>query len=97
MLVDFWIGDLTLLRNDGDRKEVIRQAAQSFEAYLVLLEQYDILTKDDVRALERYRERPASFSVAATTDPVERRETKIAKYKQEKALKEKLEVRSTAD
>lgn len=51
-----------------------------------------MLSKEEARLYERYKERPDSFSTASITDAAARRQTKIERFKEEKALKEKLEV-----
>jgi len=66
------------------------------ERYLKQLDNYDILSKEEARLYERYKERPDNFSTASISDAASRRQTKIDRFKEEKALKEKLEV-SMAD
>jgi len=51
-----------------------------------------MLSKEEARLYERYKEIPDSFSTASITDAAARRQTKIERFKEEKALKEKLEV-----
>lgn len=42
---------------------------------------------------EQYRDNPNDFSTASLTDAVARRQTKINRFREEKTLKAKLEVR----
>jgi len=56
------------------------------------LDNYDILSKAEARLYEQLKEAPDTFSTASTTDAATRRGTKIARFKEEKALKEKMEV-----
>ena len=50
-----------------------------------------MLSKEDASLLEQYQEMPNTFSVTSTKDAAARRESKIKRFKEEKALKQKLE------
>lgn len=52
-----------------------------------------MLVRDDVKLYEQYRDDPNDFSTASLTDAVARRQTKINRFREEKALKGKLEVK----
>nr|XP_023907996.1 uncharacterized protein C63.05-like [Quercus suber] len=91
LLLDYRIAELILRLQDGDRKINLGKAQSSYEHYLKQLENYDILSKSDVALWEQFQELPNSFSTASTTDPTARRNTKIQRFKEEKALKQKLE------
>jgi immunoglobulin-binding protein 1 len=79
--------------NTSDRKGVLQQAREAYERYLSLLETYEVLPDGDRKLFERFLENRDSFSTASTTDAAARRKTKIARFKEEKAMKMKLEVR----
>ena len=51
-----------------------------------------MLNARDRKLYERFLEGRDDFSLISTTDPAARRDTKIARYKQENELKLKLEV-----
>ena len=51
-----------------------------------------MLNTRDRKLYERFLESRDDFSLISTTDPVARRNTKIARFKQENELKLKLEV-----
>jgi len=78
------------------RSALIRQARAEYDKYLKQLDNYDILSKAEARLYEQLKEAPDTFSTASTTDAATRRGTKIARFKEEKALKEKMEVCLTA-
>jgi len=77
-----------------DRKATLLSSRSGFERYLKLLDSYDLLSVEESRMYERYRERPNTFSTASVTDAAARRETKIARFREEKNLKAKMEVRN---
>ncbi|KAI9713596.1 MAG: hypothetical protein M1820_000978 [Bogoriella megaspora] len=90
-LINFRLAELLQKSQRQDRKILLLGAQKSYEAFLKLLDQYDILSRDDTRLYEHYKENSKTFSTASTTDPTRRRETKISRFKQEKELKRKLE------
>lgn len=92
LLLNYRIAEL-LLRISGQeqRKANLQKAQQSYERYLKRLDNYDLLSKDDVKLFEQYQEAPNTFSTASTSDPAARRDGKIRRFKEEKALKQKLE------
>lgn len=74
-----------------NRRQALLNAREQFDKFLRLLDSYDILSQADAGLYERYTESPSSFSTASTTDAAARRQTKISRFKDEKALKTKLE------
>jgi hypothetical protein len=92
LLINFSLADLTLKKIGGDRKAILLQARDHYERFLKLLDSYDILSRADAKLLEKFTESPNTFSTASTTDAASRRETKIARFKEEKELRQKLEV-----
>ncbi|KAF2103328.1 TAP42-like protein [Rhizodiscina lignyota] len=91
LLIDYHLAELVLKITGGDRKGNLHRAQQSYERFLKLLDNYDILSKGDARLLERYTENPTAFSTASTSDAAARRDMKIARFKDEKELKRKLD------
>lgn len=75
-----------------DRSEVLQRAQNAFERYLHLLDTYIILSQKDRELYERYAEDRNEFSLMSSNDAAVRRDTKIARFKQENELKRKLEV-----
>lgn len=90
--IDYYIAELIQKATGGDRKLNLLQAVDHYVRFLKLLDSYDILSKPEANFLEQYIEDPTAFSTASTTDPAQRRATKISRFKQEKELKTKLEV-----
>lgn len=76
------------------RKQNLLRARDHYERFLKLLDSYDILGPSDARLLEAYKEDKANFSTANTRDAAARRDAKIARFREEKGLKQKLEVRA---
>lgn len=77
------------------RKTNLLRARGFYERFLKLLDSYDILGKSDAKLFETYLEDRNGFSTASTRDAAARREAKIARFREEKELKRKLEVSST--
>lgn len=80
----------------SSRKEHLLQARARYERFLKLLDSYDMLGKGDAKLFESYNEDKQNFSTVSTKDATARRDVKIARFKEEKELKRKLEVCPTA-
>lgn len=74
------------------RKQNLLRARGYYEQFLKLLDSYDMLGKADAKLLEAYQEDKNNFSTASTRDAAARRDAKIARFREEKELKRKLEV-----
>ena len=57
-----------------------------------MLDTYRVLSRDDNKLYERYIEDRDGFSLMQSNDPGTRRDVKIARFRKEKELTEKLEV-----
>ena len=90
--IDYFLGDLVTKMTAADRKRLLQNAQEAYERYLGLLDTYHILSKSDKDLYERYLESRNTFTLLASSDMSIRRDTKIVRFKQEKDLKEKLEV-----
>ncbi|KAF2645253.1 type 2A phosphatase-associated protein 42 [Massarina eburnea CBS 473.64] len=75
----------------AERKENLLKAREYYERFYKLLDVYDILSKSDTKLWESYLEDKAQFSTASTRDAAARRETKIARFREEKELKKKID------
>jgi hypothetical protein len=82
-----------LKNNSDDRKAVLARARESYERFLERLDDYNILSKSDKKLYSTYLEGRDAFSVASSSDAAARRSTKIARFREEKELKKKLQVR----
>ena len=91
--IDYWLGDLIPRQRSSARKPLLQQSRGAYERYLGRLEDYDLLSKDDKKLDERFQENKAAFSLLGNGDATQKRNIKIARYRQEKDLKQKFEVR----
>lgn len=57
------------------------------------LDEYDLLSPGDKKLHEQYLENPSAFALASMNDAAARRQVKVARFREEKELKQKLEVR----
>ena len=92
ILINYRLAELILRVSSTDRKAILHKGREAYERYLSLLENYEILSTAEKKLYQSYTENPTTFSTISTTDPNARRRTKIANFKQEKDLKQKLEV-----
>jgi immunoglobulin-binding protein 1 len=76
----------------SDRKAQLLQSRARYELFLKLLDSYDMLSKSDAKLLEAYNEDKQNFSTVSTTDAAARRDIKIKRFREEKELKQKLQV-----
>ena len=90
--VDYYLGDLIPKATGTDRKSLLRRSQEAYERYLGLLETYGLLSTENEKILERYRDNRDGFQLLSSADPTVRRNTKMARFKQERELKQKLEV-----
>ncbi|KAI9797135.1 MAG: hypothetical protein M1833_005650 [Piccolia ochrophora] len=90
-LIEYHLADLLLRNNVRDRAEVLRGDRACYERFLNRAQSYGLLSSGDRKLYERYTQAPDSFSTAAATDPASRRDAKIARFRDEKSLNQKLE------
>jgi immunoglobulin-binding protein 1 len=79
------------------RRQSLLRARGHYERFLKLLDSYDVLCKADAKLFETYAEDKDNFSTASTRDAAARRDAKITRFREEKELKRKLEVRCALD
>lgn len=91
LLLNYRIAELVLRINNRERKGNLQRAQKSYERYLTQLDNYDMLSKSDASLFEQYQEAPTTFSTVSTSDAAARRDIKVKRFKEEKALKQKLE------
>ena len=92
LLIDYYLAELELKGTLLDRKTTLNKAQQAYERYLTLLDTYSILSTPDKKLFNRFLDNKNEFSLSPSSDPSKRRETKIARFKQEKQLQLKFEV-----
>lgn len=90
--MDYLLADLLQRSHNPDREPALRSALEQYEQYLSRLDTYDLLSNSDKNLYERYSENPSSFSLAPVNDAATRRDVKVARFREEKELKQKLEV-----
>lgn len=97
LLVSFYLAELvqrTSQRQPEERITVLRRARLAYDAFLDMVDAYGLATTPYDRLLERYRDDQEGFAVAGGPgmDAAARRNGKIASFRAEKELKEKLET-----
>jgi len=94
MAISYHLADLVQkikISEVSDRKKNLLRARDYYERFIKLMDAYDMLSKSDSKLWEAYLEDKSHFSVTSTSDAAARREAKIARFKEEKELKKKLE------
>jgi hypothetical protein len=79
----------------SSRKQSLMRSRGFYERFLKLLDSYDLLSRPDAKLYESYTEDKQNFSTVSTKDAAARRDIKIARFREEKELKRKLEVHLT--
>lgn len=95
LLVDFYVAELIQKApnlSPVQRIDVLGQARGAYERFLSLADGYILVEPPYDRLLERYRDGPETFAAVASSDPALRRDGKIANFRAEKELKNKLEA-----
>jgi hypothetical protein len=81
------------LATPAERLGILRQARRGYERFLGQAESYGLVPKTPYgRMLERYRDDPEAFAAAAGADAGARRDAKMAAYRAEKQLRDKVEA-----
>jgi hypothetical protein len=92
LTVDSLLAEVKIKAYGADRLSSLREAGELFEQFLTRLDQYSLLAASDRELYERYLEQKSSFRIAETNSAEEKRKVKIARFQDEKALKQKLQV-----
>ncbi len=100
LLLDLRLADVvqrTPYTDPPQRTLVVRRARAAYESFLALADSYGLVAGRHAKLLARYRDDPDRFAVVATSggDMTARRDAKIAAFRAEKELKQKLEVLRT--
>lgn len=96
LTVDYFLADLLQRSYSSDRETLLRRAIAQYERYLARLDDYDLLSPSDKKLYVQFEANPAKFSLTPTNDAAIRREVKVNRLREEKELKQKLEVRLNA-
>jgi immunoglobulin-binding protein 1 len=90
MPVTFDVAELTMRLNSPDRKTVLLRSMALYKEFITLCDAYDLVSPAEKSAAENAGIRkPISL---LPSDPGARRTAKIAQFKEEKELKQKIEV-----
>ena len=92
--IQYHLAELALKDSITDRRTVLKRARESYENFLSRLDAYGILSKSDQTLQEHHLNNRNEFSLLSSRDATSRRDTKIARYKQEMQIKAKLELLS---
>ncbi|KAI4148351.1 MAG: hypothetical protein LQ340_005121 [Diploschistes diacapsis] len=92
--VDYHIGELIPKTISQDRRPLLRSAQDAYSRYLGLLDDYQLLSVRDKRLFGTFNKDKDNFTLLPSHDPTARRDNKIARYNQEKELRQKLEYLS---
>ena len=92
MTLEYHLAELLQRVAAPDREAVLKRALEEYEKYLMRLDEYLLLTSGDKKLFEQYVANPTSFTLAPANDAAVRREIKVTRFREEKELKQKLEV-----
>lgn len=92
LTVEYLLADLLQRSYSSNREAVLRRTLEKYEGYLMRMDDYGLLNDSNKKLYERYAANPSSFSLAPVNDAATRRELKVSRFREEKELKQKLEV-----
>lgn len=92
LTVDCLLAEIRIRAYDAERLSSLREASALFESFFTRLDQYRLLSSSDRELFERYLEQRSTFRIAASNSAEEKRKIKIARFHEEKSLKQKLQV-----
>ena len=92
MTLEYHLAELMQRGASSHRESVLRRALEQYEKYLMRLDEYLLLPGGDKKLFEQYMANPTSFTLAPSNDAAARREIKVTRFREEKELKQKLEV-----
>lgn len=90
--MDYFLADILQRSYTADREAILRRAFEQYEKFLARLDDYNLLSDSDRTLYERYAANPSTFSLTPSNDAGTRREVKVNRLKEEKELKQRLEV-----
>lgn len=92
MTLEYHLAELVQRAPSTDRESVLRRALGLYEKFITRLDEYELLSKGDRKLFEGYMANPSAFTLAPINDAAARRDTKVRRFREEKELKQKLEV-----
>lgn len=95
LLINFHLGELYTHVSTGSRPASLQKSRDAYERFLSTLHDYEMLSEADAKLYKTYNDSPNTFSTISTTDFTLRRAAKIANFKLEKELKQKIDFLTT--
>lgn len=92
LTIEYHIAELIQRGPSSDREAVLRRALDQYERFLTRLDEYELLSVGDKKLFEQYMANPSTFTLAPMDDAAARRDIKVRRFREEKELKQKLEV-----
>jgi hypothetical protein len=92
MTLEYHLAELMQRGATADREAALKRAQEQYEKYLLRLDEYLLLPAGDKKLFEQYMANPTSFTLAPSNDAAARREIKVTRFREEKELKQNLEV-----
>jgi hypothetical protein len=92
MSLEYFLAELMQRAATSDRESALKRALEQYEKFLGRLDEYELLSEGDKKLFEQYMANPSSWTLAPANDAAARREIKVTRFREEKELKQKLEV-----
>jgi hypothetical protein len=92
MSLEYFLAELMQRAATSDRESSLKRALEQYEKFLGRLDEYELLSGGDKKLFEQYMANPSSWTLAPANDAAARREIKVTRFREEKELKQKLEV-----
>lgn len=93
MTLEYHLAELSQRGPSADREATLRRALEQYERFITRLDEYELLSAGDKKLFEQYMANPSTFTLAPLNDAAARRDVKVRRFREEKELKQKLEVR----
>lgn len=93
LLVNYHLAELIQkvpTASPSERNKILDRSRYCYERFLYALDSYSLLGPMYAKMLETYSENPTAFTTTPSSDPGARRNAKIANFKAEQSLKQKL-------
>lgn len=92
MTLEYHLAELVQRGSTSDRESVLRRTLDQYERFLTRLDEYELLSGGDKKLFEQYMANASTFTLAPMNDAAARRDIKVRRFREEKELKQKLEV-----
>lgn len=92
MTLEYHLAELSQRGPSVDREATLRRALEQYERFITRIDEYELLSAGDKKLFEQYMANPSTFTLAPLNDAAARRDIKVRRFRDEKELKQKLEV-----